>query len=186
MPNFLNLTLRCILLAGWLLLVGCQQDDAAELTLEQQLAGQWQLDDLKATIELDDTDYKIFLAQLADSFGLAPAEIAFGLILLEGQISQSLLDREPTLNLHLNNSFDFQQIGSNPLLGSWQLSEDEQQLTLISEAGEEMAFTITSVDESEMALLMQQASSALIQLPQFPQQLNIQLEMSWVIDGAEE
>ncbi|MEO0332577.1 MAG: hypothetical protein AAF223_13000 [Bacteroidota bacterium] len=167
-------------LVGWLLLIGCQQDDDAEPTLEQQLAGQWQLDNLQATIELDSTDYKIFLAQLADSFGLAPAEIAIGLILLEGQITQGLLDREPILNLHSDNSFDFQQIDSNPLLGSWQLSEDQQQFTLTSEAGEEMLFTITSVDESRMALLMQQASSALIQLPQFPQQLNIQLEMDWL------
>ncbi|WKN43581.1 hypothetical protein [Tunicatimonas pelagia] len=98
---------------------------------------------------------------------------------MEGQITQELLDREPALNLRPDNSFDFQQIDSAPLLGSWQLSEDKQQLTLTSEAGEEMLFAITSVDESEMVLHIEEASSALLNLPQFPLQLNIQLEMSW-------
>ncbi len=177
--------MRLIFLIGWLLLLGCQQDDAAVLTLEQQLTGEWQLDALQATIQVDGDDYKVFFAQLADSLGLAPEEIAIGLLLLESQVTQQVLERELTLNLQSGNLFKLHQIDSEPLLGGWQLSEDEQQLILVSEEEEILTFSIVSINENEMILQIGEDSDFLLDIPQVTQQLDIRLEMNWVTDKIE-
>ncbi|MGB3585498.1 MAG: hypothetical protein WBA23_03105 [Tunicatimonas sp.] len=177
--------MRLIFLIGWLLLLGCQQDDAGVLTLEQQLTGEWQLDALQATIQVDGEDYKVFFAQLADSLGLAPEEIAIGLLLLESQVAQQVLERELTLNLQSGNLFKLHQIDSEPLLGGWQLSEDEQQLILVSEEEEILTFSIVSVNENEMILQIGEDSDFLLDIPQVTQQLDIRLEMNWITDKIE-
>ena len=188
MLHLIYRTLWIILLSGCFLLLGCKQDDDADavLTLEQQLAGDWQLDALRATVQIDDKDYKVFFAQLADSLGLAPEEIAIGLLLLEGQVTQEVLDREPVLNIHSDNLFEFQRIDSEPLQGSWQLSEDDHQLLLVSEEEEMLTFSIVSVDENEMVLEMEEDSDFLLNVPQTIQQLDIRLEMNWISDKVEE
>ena len=186
MPNLAYRTLWIIFLSGWFLLLGCQQDDDAILTLEQQLAGEWQLDALWVSIQIDGEDYKVFFTQLADSLGLPPVEIAIGLLLLESQVTQEVLDRELRLNLQSGNLFELHQIDSAPLLGSWQLSKDEQQLLLMFEQEEVLTFSVLSTNERELTLGMNEASSLLLNLPRIIQELDIQLEMNWVMDKVEE
>jgi len=124
-----------LVLSGMFILLGCQsEEDEVAPTLEQQLPGAWQLSSLDATIQVDDEDYTIFLAQFAEFFSIAPEEMTIGLLFLEGQITQDLLSREPTLRLNLEHSFDFQQIDAEPLRGNWEINQDSMQLVLISEA----------------------------------------------------
>ncbi|MEM6843916.1 MAG: hypothetical protein AAF632_16945 [Bacteroidota bacterium] len=182
MLNFTSAASKVIVLAGCWLLGSCHSDDTAEPTLERQLARTRQLNTLNTSVELDGLDYKVFLAQFADllELELAPEEVAIGLLLLEARITQELLNREPALNLQPDQFFEFWQINDAPLVGSWHLSEDEQQLTLTSEANEVLSLLIKSVDEGEMMLLIEDGATALFNLPQFPQQLSIQMEMSWL------
>jgi len=165
------------------MLLGCQSEDGEVApTLEQQLAGEWQLNSLDATIVVDGEDYTVFLAQFAEFFGLAPEEVAIGLFFLEGQITQDLLAREPTLRLNPEHSFNFKQVDAEPLRGSWEINQDSMQLVLLSEAQERLTLAILSLDETEMKLMMSERSGTLFSLPQFPEQLELQLEMGWRIN----
>jgi hypothetical protein len=165
------------------MILGCQSEESEMApSLAQQIAGAWQLNSLDATIQVDGEDYTIFLAQFAEFFGLAPEELAIGLLFLESQITQELLAREPTLRLNPEYSFDFQQIDAEPLRGSWEINQDSMQLVLISEAQERLALAILSLDENEMKLMMSESSGTLFGLPQFPEQLELQLEMDWSIN----
>ncbi len=186
MFRFSIYTLSIVFLFGVVALLGCQpEEDEVAPTLEQQLSVEWQLCSLDATIQVDGEDYTIFLAQFAESFGLVPEEVAIGLLLLEGRITQELLAREPVLNLHTEHSFDFQQTDAEPLTGSWQLNQDSMQLELISEAQERLTLSVLSFEETEMTLLMEESTSTLFGFPQFPEQLELQIETDWKMNQPE-
>ncbi|MEQ9439396.1 MAG: hypothetical protein RIG62_10120 [Cyclobacteriaceae bacterium] len=176
------------LITSLLLCPACQPDDAAEAipTLQEQLVGTWELGSLDAELSVDGEHLTVYLAQMAETYGLSAEEVALALLLIQGQTIQQLIGNEPSLTLLADQHFELLSRGEAPVAGRWQLSDDEQQLHLLPPSDSTLIFSIQAFQEDALTLLLDETFATNLSLPGVPEFLRARLTMDWERAGGNE
>ena len=178
----LRTSYRVLLLACCWVGVACQSDDDATTiapTRQEQMIGTWGLSSIDAAISVEGEELAVYLAKMAESYGLSPAAVVVAVLLIENQASQQLIGRDPSLTLSGDQGFELQRAGDSLSVGTWQLSPDEQQLQLFPQTDAPLAFAITAFDENKITLVLDNQLAIDLSVPEVPEQVQAFITMDW-------